>query len=229
MTAVLAHRGAGSRGPEAENTVAAIEEARRLGADGVEIDVRRARDGELVVIHDPALRDGKLVCELPPDRLPSEVPSLAEALEWSHGLFVNVEVKNSPREPDYDPAETVARGVTALLSRDVDRYALTAVVVSSFSPAAVAAARGPFETALLARAGRPHELIDLGHRVGAGGLHPVDDLVTPGLVASARAAGLAVRVWTVDAPQRIGALGRLGADAVITNDVAAARRALLVG
>ena len=37
---------------------------------------------------------------------------------------------------------------------------------------------------------------------------------------------MAIRPWTVDDPASIAELGELGVDAVITNDVAAALRAL---
>lgn len=47
---VIAHRGGAGLWPE--NTLHAFERAAELGADVVELDVRRAADGELVVIHD---------------------------------------------------------------------------------------------------------------------------------------------------------------------------------
>lgn len=49
-TAIWAHRGASAYAPE--NTLEAIELALRMGADGIELDVHRTRDGKLVVIHD---------------------------------------------------------------------------------------------------------------------------------------------------------------------------------
>ena len=54
--AVTAHRGS----PDAaagirENTLAAFARARRLGADGVELDVRRTADGGLAIHHDPVI------------------------------------------------------------------------------------------------------------------------------------------------------------------------------
>ena len=48
---MIAHRGA-SRA-ERENTIAAFARAAAMGADAVELDVRRSRDGVLVVHHDP--------------------------------------------------------------------------------------------------------------------------------------------------------------------------------
>ena len=50
---IIAHRGLTSAAPE--NTVAAFRAAVDAGADGVELDVRLSRDGEVVVLHDPGL------------------------------------------------------------------------------------------------------------------------------------------------------------------------------
>ena len=47
---VFGHRGASAAAPE--NTVEAFSKARALGADGVELDVRRSADGVLMVHHD---------------------------------------------------------------------------------------------------------------------------------------------------------------------------------
>ena len=52
---VIAHRGASAERPE--NTIPAFERAIELGADYVELDVHARPDGELVVTHDPPLRD----------------------------------------------------------------------------------------------------------------------------------------------------------------------------
>jgi len=49
----IGHRGAAGHAPE--NTVQAIEKAIALGADLVELDVRRTFDGHLVIIHDGAV------------------------------------------------------------------------------------------------------------------------------------------------------------------------------
>ncbi|MBD2847046.1 hypothetical protein IDH44_17755 [Paenibacillus sp. IB182496] len=47
---ILAHRGASAYAPE--NTMAAFELARRMGAGALELDVQLTKDGRLVVIHD---------------------------------------------------------------------------------------------------------------------------------------------------------------------------------
>ena len=50
---IIAHRGDLSTAPE--NTLPAFQRARDAGADGVELDVRVTRDGQLVVFHDRTL------------------------------------------------------------------------------------------------------------------------------------------------------------------------------
>ena len=57
----MAHRGA-SRA-EAENTVAAFRRAGEMGAQAVELDVGRTRDGVLVVHHNPHLADGRVIAD----------------------------------------------------------------------------------------------------------------------------------------------------------------------
>jgi glycerophosphoryl diester phosphodiesterase len=54
MPLIIGHRGASALAPE--NTLAAFERAMRDGADGIEFDVRLARDAVPVVIHDAGLR-----------------------------------------------------------------------------------------------------------------------------------------------------------------------------
>ena len=51
---IIGHRGASAVAPE--NTLAAFAQAVALGADGIELDVRLARNGVPVVIHDASLR-----------------------------------------------------------------------------------------------------------------------------------------------------------------------------
>ena len=53
MTVAVAHRGASAHAPE--NTMEAFRLAVEMGADAIELDVHRSRDGKLVVIHDDTL------------------------------------------------------------------------------------------------------------------------------------------------------------------------------
>ncbi|MGZ6693817.1 MAG: glycerophosphodiester phosphodiesterase family protein [Solirubrobacteraceae bacterium] len=89
---VIAHRGAwGPAAPSApaENTLEAFEAAIALGADMIELDVRRTRDGQLVVFHDARVKTvptGLLRYEaLRSKGTTSRPPRLAEVLALTKG------------------------------------------------------------------------------------------------------------------------------------------------
>lgn len=233
---LIAHRGASARAPE--NSLDAFAAARTDGADGVELDVLCARTGEVLVFHDDDLvrlagrpeRVGDLTgAEARAVRLLSgaTIPSLREAFEaCGPDLLVNVELKSEgladPRVPS----------LVAAVAADVRACGVVArVLVSSFNPLALlhwqrclpevptgllfeACAPLPLRRAWAARVLRP------------AALHPEDRLCTPARVAAWRRGGRACHVWTVDAPGRLRELAAMGVDGLITNDPAAARRAL---
>ena len=108
---MLAHRGASRLARE--NTVEAFRRAREVGADGVELDVRRSADGIPLVHHDASASDGiGLLVARPYAEIRAAapwLPTLDEALVACEGMLVNVEIKCSRWEPDADPEHVVAR------------------------------------------------------------------------------------------------------------------------
>jgi len=111
-----AHRGAMCHAPE--NTLAAFEKAIEFGTYRVEFDVRRSRDGHLVVIHDDTVdrtTDGHgKVSELDLLQLQAlrsegeQIPTLAEAIDCLRGRArLLVEFK------DEDIAEQAVRQIKA--------------------------------------------------------------------------------------------------------------------
>src|SRR4051812_18145821 len=62
------------------NSAASFVAVRQSGADGVELDVRRTADDQLIAIHDHTLPDGTPVAAAHSSQLPPEVPALAEVL-----------------------------------------------------------------------------------------------------------------------------------------------------
>jgi glycerophosphoryl diester phosphodiesterase len=221
ITAVQAHRGS----PDAaagirENTVAAFLRARRLGADGVELDVRLTRDGGLAVHHDPAIAGVGPICELGAGELPEYVPFLPEVLEACAGLTVNIEIKNLPGEPGYDPGEHMAAAVAHLV---VDRGRTSSVVVSSFWPDtldAVHRTAPDVPTGLLvAQWFDPADCVPVALSHSCTALHPDVSLASEALVAEAHVAGLSVATWTVNLPGQVESLAGMGVDTVITDDV----------
>jgi glycerophosphoryl diester phosphodiesterase len=196
-----------------------------LGADAVELDVRRTADGRAAIHHDEALADGRRICDLTAAELPSEVPLLDEALEACEPVEVNVEIKNVRIDGDFDPDQTMAQVVVDTVSRlGIGER----IIVSSFGFACIERVReleSSLRTAFLIGGDRdPVPLLD---RAAAGdhpGVHPHWAMVDERLMEHARSLGLFVNVWTVDDPGEIRRLAGLGVDGIVTNvpDVALA-------
>jgi len=217
---VLAHRGASRVAPE--NTIEAFAAARELGADGVELDVRRTADDVLVVHHDPDVEGFGMIARHSFEALrvaQPHVPTLDEVLAACIGLLVNAEVKCLPWEPDADGADRpVMRAVTTAL-----RAHAPGAIVSSFDLGAVDACRAfaPELTTAWLTSGQDiasASAIAVAH--GHTWLHPDRGSALRDLGPGIRAAhdsGLRVDVWTVDDPEEMRALAEAGVDAVVTN------------
>ncbi len=217
MTAVFAHRGC-TEGGIGENTVEAFAEARRLGADGVELDVRLTKDGALAVHHDAEVPGVGVIPELGVADLPPSVPLLADVLAVCDGMTVNVEIKNAPADPGWDPAELVA----AVTAETIEAAGWTErVIVSSFQPATLHAVQAADERlalgALWGFGADPERGLEAAAAAGFRAVHPFVLAVTPELVGRAHALGLAVNTWTVNGPDQLRSMVRLGVDTVITD------------
>jgi glycerophosphoryl diester phosphodiesterase len=226
LVSVIGHRGAPAHA--VENTLDAFLAAARLGADGIELDVRRGADGALIVHHDAVLPDGRPVSNLSRGELPTWVPTLAEVLDAvGPGLLVDIEIKNMPNEPDWDPHDLVARAVAALVA---DRGRQATSLITSFNLAAIDAARSAepsVPTGWLTLSGYDQldalaTVVERGHAA----LLPRHESIDAALVEAAHGHGVQVMAWTVDDPARVKELAALGVDAVITNAPDMARAAL---
>lgn len=232
---IWAHRGARKEKPE--NSLAAFRRAIELGADGFELDVQRTADGKLIVIHDETLdrvsgRSGRVVklswSEIQSYNIaafraaegfaPMRVPLLEEVLDLMRGtkLCCNIELKNS-----VEPYPGLEDEVIALVSR---MGLSEQIVYSSFSPESVKRLSQKLDPAVVGFLyDRPlPDPVQALHTLGGRALHPEQSLVNENYVAAAHQAGIKVNVWTVNEPQAILRLGRLGADALITDDPALA-------
>ncbi|AMS05470.1 glycerophosphodiester phosphodiesterase [Acidipropionibacterium acidipropionici] len=244
MPAIFAHRGANKSSCAnknlPENTMAAFAAAIEVGADGIELDVQLTRDGRIVVCHDETVdrvSDGHgLVIDHTfeelarlnfaatfSDQEPARIPLLDDvlALLAPTELSLNIELKNSVIR--YDQLEE--RVVDAVNAHQMaDR-----TVLSSFNH------RSLVHLAQIAPGIRRGVLYsndladpwDYASRIGVQAVHP-SGLLLRGRddVGRFHAAGLSVRVWTLDEPDQIREAAALGVDAVITNDPAGARAAL---
>lgn len=210
--------GSGAAGDEL-NCRASFERARSLGCAGVELDVRRTRDGKLAVVHDALLPDGRDVATTPAEELPGSIPLLEEILDGLAGMQVNIEIKNYRTDPHWDPAQRVAKQVVELIAA---RGGRDEVLISCFGPECLAEVRRldpglPTAQLLLSRRPVP-DLLDAvvadGHKI----VHPYDTMVDADFMAEARARGLRVHAWTAedDSPHRLATLIAFEIDGLIT-------------
>ena len=153
--------------------------------------------------------------DTPAAELPEHVPTFAAALDACAGAWVDVEIKNDPAEPDYDPDDVVAGGVVAELARrPADRW-----MISSFRLATVDRCRElapdlatawlvlEVDDATIARA------VDGGHPA----INPWESTLSADAVARCLAAGLAVYPWTCNDPARAVELASWGVAGIVTD------------
>lgn len=215
---VIAHRGASKA--EKENTLAAFRRAGQMGSHAVELDVRRTADGRMAVHHDAALADGRLIFRTDSADLPADVPFLDAALDACAGMWVNIEIKNYPQDPDFDETDTLAATVAGYLADrgDDDRW-----LISCFHRPTVDAMRTlrpEVRTAWLTMGVRPEDyektarsLANSGHTA----LHPYFGHVTRECIEVFHSHGLQVNSWTVDDPATMADLVSWGIDGLCTN------------
>ncbi len=237
---VFAHRGASAQAPE--NTLAAFELAVEQGADAIELDAKLSADGHVVVMHDDTVdrtTDGTgrveslTLSELTsldagvkfsPKYKSQKVPSLDEVLELVGGkILINIELTNYASPSDDLPD----RVVSLVKKHNLDR----SVLLSSFNivslirarslnpklPVGFLTHRGEASAALHSR------LIRFGPLVA---LHPIGYDITPQLLSYAQKTGCKVHTYTIDQPEDMRQLFRMGVDGIFTNNPSLALQVL---
>jgi glycerophosphoryl diester phosphodiesterase len=236
---IIAHRGASALAPE--NTMAAFRAALEMKADAIELDAKLSADGVIVVHHDSTL-DRTTSGSGPLRSLSAEelraldagssfgaafagerIPTLEEVFqELGESLLINVELTNyaTPLDDLPERAVSLVRGY-----RLEER-----VLFSSFNPIAIRRTKSiapeipigllllPLEPGWvrgLLRAATPYDA-----------LHPQQGLATIDLVAREHAKDKPINVWTVNDPERMRELLKLGVDGLITDVPDVAREAL---
>ncbi len=226
--------------------MASFERAIELGADALELDVRRSADGALVVIHDATLdrtsdRTGEVErltlaaireadlgaprdATLPRGAGRLRVPTLEEVFERFPGLEITVDVK------DPDAAADVVRCIEAW-SRvpDTILYVEEGTATAAFRSYPGRRATSVEQVRRLVR--EPARLDRAAEREVPEVVHtPLEDggvpLVTAGTVRRFRASGRSVQVWTVNDPATLRRLAEYEVDGIITDDVRVAARVL---
>jgi glycerophosphoryl diester phosphodiesterase len=144
---------------------------------------------------------------------------------------VNVEIKNSPHDADFDPEDRGAAAVVDLL-RARDRR--DDVLVSSFHLPTIDRVHELDATVatgyLVVVDPLPIPALEIAHEHGHRAVHPhfaaMGEEHAENAVARAAALGLGLNVWTVNDPPDIVRLAEAGVDSIITDTPRIARQAL---
>jgi glycerophosphoryl diester phosphodiesterase len=236
MAFLIAHRGASYDAPE--NTLASVRLAWEQKADAVEVDVHAARDGRIVVIHDPTTRKTTGV----PGRVGHLTWEELQALEvgrWKHTRWAGERIPSLGQVLAAVPRGKrifveIKGGVDCLAEFEKEfrssRLEPGQVAVIGFSRDLVAA----FKARLAAvegywvvefkrtwRGGWSPSIDHLIRQTKAAGLDGVDLSArgpwSTAMVRQLHDGGLKVYVWTVDAPGTAQRLISAGVDGITTN------------
>ena len=235
-----------------ENTMPAFRDSAQRGFV-LELDVKLTGDGVPIVFHDATLDratdckgrvDERTYAELrdcrvdilgtegnfkqlvPRDDRRVRVPTLARVLDLLRrsGAHANIEIKNQPTDPDYDPTDGFARAVSdAIASSEVP---LSQIIAQSFwapnlevAEQLVPGAERSLLTLTSFNGSGPPTAQSRGYR-WVSPQWPVD----AAYIGDAHSRGLEIVPFTLDDAGAIDAATRAGVDALISNDPRRARR-----
>lgn len=206
----------------AENSIAAIRAGIKAGADIIEFDVRTTKDGIPILSHDfHTVRTQKkldfikrhTLSELRKRFAGSEHPivTLDDALREAFGkVMLNIEIKQH---------SAVAPTLEVLKKYIKKRSDWDTIIFSSFSVRALKAIRAAIPKAQLAMLHSLNPLAFIAHerklRLSAVGFHRLR--ITKLAVEVAKRLDLFVYVYTVNRPQALPALEKLGVDGIVTD------------
>ncbi len=232
---ITAHRGASKNYPE--NTMAAFEGASLLGTDWIELDVQQTKDGEIVVSHDMNLMRtagiNKDIIDLTYDELKEidvgsffkkeykdeRIPLLQDVLRmaWEKNLRLNIEIKPSGREVDFE------QKVVDLIRK---YYFEERCVVASQSYEVLETIKkidSNVKTVYVTS-------IALGNmtKLEAADIFSVESFnASKTLVKRIHNNGKEIWVWTVNAEENMQKMMELGVDNIITDDVITCRKLMI--
>ncbi len=244
---IVAHRGASAVAPE--NTLAAFRRAIDDGAEGIEFDVRLAKDGVAVVFHDPTLkrtglREGSIAdytsAELAKIDIGSwfnkmdrrnanssyslqRVSTLAETLEFLKEFKGRIYIELKCRDSE------IAALVSAVCGAASDSELGSQIIIKSFKMAVIPRVRllcpglktaALFAPKIMTILRKEKHLVKIAEEFGASELSIHYSLATQKLMEKAGKRGLPVTIWTADNPRWIKRGIKLGLNAIITNNPA---------
>ena len=228
---VFAHRGFSSAYPE--NTMLAFTKAIEEGADGIELDVHLSRDGEVMIIHDEALKRTTGLSGVVSDYTRAElekisagktkedafgftpIPSLEEYLTFMSehkDKVTNIELKTAPVYYPLIEEKTLDL---------VDRFSLRDNIIwSSFNWLSVLKMKKlapEMEAGLLFEGMSLYNMAPLFKEFNLEYFHPSFENLTPEIVKGFKEGSVGLNVWTVNDEEKIKKCLSWDINALITN------------
>lgn len=226
---IFAHRGFSGYYPE--NTILAFEKALDLDIYGIELDVHKTKDSQIVVIHDEEVDrtyiGSGFVKDLTLKELQSlkssnlefkenpqcKIPTLSEVIELvkTSDKFLNIEIKTD---------KFTYPGIEKDVIDIIKKYNFSdKVILSSFNINSIIACKNidsNIKTAFLYDFHIPN-VINLSKRINASGINPNKDLVDKKLVSHAHSNNLEVTPYTANTKDEMLKLIDSGVDGMFTN------------
>lgn len=244
---IIGHRGASALAPE--NTLAAFQKAIEDGADGLEFDVRLAKDGVPIVFHDATLRrianknvrvinftakqlqtldigswfnfkyPNKAQEKFSHETIPTLVQFLGFLGNYPGLLYLELKCKDAE-------IPLLAKAVTDIVRQS---KLFSQITVKSFKLEAVAwtnkllpevRTAALFAPKIMTLLKKQSHLIEKAQECKADELSLHFSLATHKLVESAKNQGLSTIIWTADHPVWVKRASEIGLKAIITNNPA---------
>lgn len=220
MTIAIAHRGdpLGHR----ENTTAAFGSAVALGADMVEIDLRRTGDGAIVVLHDATLERLWGVARPVAEMTLAEVQAVG-AGDPDGGIPTFSEVLAGVPAPlmvDFTKREVVEGALAAATAAGDDVLARCLFVTGNVEALRLLRAQSAEARIGLTWVEEEPPPPSLLRELGAEFWNPMFIRITARRVAAMHELGLGVSTWTVDSKRHMRQMVKAGVDAIVSNRIA---------
>jgi len=211
----VGHRGA--RAYEPENTLRSFQKALELGVDAVELDVRRTKDGQIVVMHDADVKrttNGEgLVSDLTLAEIQKlnmdkneHAPTLKEALQFLNGkakVFIELKEENLEQQV-LDVIDQVGTEKSVVLVSFLENALKTVKELNLKVETGLIYAKhkNPLKAALDVNAQWLLALYRFMHTAN---------------VEKAHANGLKVLVWTINTAEEAAEMAKKGVDAIASD------------
>lgn len=212
---IIAHRGASFYEPE--NTIRAIKRAIEMKADFVEVDVRRSKDKELVIMHDAeisrttngnGLVKHKTLKELKKFDAGQgeEIPTLDEVVMFvKNRVGLVIEIKEAGTEKE--------------IVKNIAENNLNDVILTSFYHETiknVSKLNSDLDTGIIF-VGQPVNVHKLAFDANASIIFPSYRYMNEEMVKKAKEHGITVYPWAIDDFSIFEKFAKMGVDGVVTN------------